>query len=517
MAHHGESIKSINGSLVGLESNYAKYASSRGTIVPDIAKDIQCIRTWVEKQEVASQANSQIETINKLADVTATTVSSLNSLSSGDPLEVMKGCLFIASSIAVFVGSSYGAAAGAICHVLGLILSIKSPAGPDLATVFMEKVHVEHQKFKSEKFSGLQLRVRFMCVNLKSLKTTEDLLGDKALIQTDFPQFIGELAHNFANGLSPGSKVENIHDCLTSMVAYCNAVTSFLVLLSNVLAAFQRIGCDTTYIERLLKEQINDAFQKLEYLSEVEKYMLTCSPNEKRKLYLAFHLRNNLSSYEIVEGFRQGLGMTKMLRLEKIREIMAKANLPRRPKDITHLYCLAEVKGENPYFQLINHTSVPVKVVCDGNVGDHINGLKFRHDLPPFSSYEHIASRETWHFSTGGFFLIYLDGNQRSFEDMFEGMNFRVFAFALSNPLIGIKKLAILEKTNDLSSATGNDCWNQMNSNCSPPINFVHGDKHYTVFGIIRYAGNKLSSFTWQFVVQEYDPRDMEEPLPSKL
>ena len=77
--------------------------------------------------------------------------------------------------------------------------------------------------------------------------------------------------------------------------------------------------------------------------------------------------------------------------------------------------------GDNHYFQLINHTDVPIRVVCYGNVGhDDFNALNFCQDIQPRSSHEHITSKLTWAFSTGGFFVIYFDGRMRSFQDMFE-------------------------------------------------------------------------------------------------
>ena len=67
---------------------------------------------------------------------------------------------------------------------------------------------------------------------------------------------------------------------------------------------------------------------------------------------------------------------------------------------------------------------------------------------------EHIATKYTWFFPTDVFFLVYLDGRVRSFENMFEGRNLKGFEFALSNPFMGLKKTALLEKNPQL--AVGN-------------------------------------------------------------
>ena len=204
------------------------------------------------------------------------------------------------------------------------------------------------------------------------------------------------------------------------------------------------------------------------------------SPSEEviRKMWTIHHYgsRCNLDSCLIVEGFREGLGMPKCeTTLEKVFKAAFSG-----PKDISHLYPQPQTKGDNHYFQLINHTDVPIKVVC-GTTGDHVNGLRFRQDVRAHTSYEHVATKSTWTFSTGGFFIIYLDGRMRSFESMFEGQNFRVFEFALSNPFIGFQKSAILEKTHNLLSVNGQDCWKQTNSNASPPIFTQHALVKFSV------------------------------------
>ena len=56
----------------------------------------------------------------------------------GEPVEVIKGCLNIANTIATVVGGPYGAAAVALCSIFGSVLSLSTPSQPDLATVFIE-------------------------------------------------------------------------------------------------------------------------------------------------------------------------------------------------------------------------------------------------------------------------------------------------------------------------------------------------------------------------------------------
>ena len=50
--------------------------------------------------------------------------------------------------------------------------------------------------------------------------------------------------------------------------------------------------------------------------------------------------------------------------------------------------------------------------------------------------------------------MVHLDGRIKSFENMFEGRNLKVFQFALSNSFVGVKKGAQSEK--DPQLAIGN-------------------------------------------------------------
>ena len=432
-------IDNFNATLVKFENNIINYTTFRSTTIPpDVAKNVQSIRTWVDEQKVSSRKAGRNQVIADVGKVLETSINSLQALSSGQPEEVMKGCLSIAGTIATVVGGPYGAAAGALCGILGSVLSLSTPNEPDLATVFVDKVRVELLKFnhklQSQKFQGLQRRVKNMSSNLNDLNSTSKDLPDKVLFETDFPQFIGEVAENFEKGLSRESKEEDIDDCLRSMVVYCNAQTSFLLLLANVLATFQVTGRQTMFIQNLLNDQKADAIRKLAFLSD-EKYLgpsCALDPIEGGKINMIIHLRNNQPFYEVVEEFRGGLGMTKMPELETIRATVFHSAFC-WPKDIQHLYPQPQTRGDNHYFELINHTDVPIKVVC-GIAGDHVNSLKFSIDVQPRSSYEHTATKRTWTFSTGGFFVIYLDGRMRPFENMFEGRNLKVFEFALSNP-----------------------------------------------------------------------------------
>ena len=57
-----------------------------------------------------------------------------------------------------------------------------------------------------------------------------------------------------------------------------------------------------------------------------------------------------------------------------------------------------------------------------------------------------------------------------------------MFEFALSNPIGGSRKQALVEKTK-LDNLTGEDCRKGMNNGSVPSQYFVHGQSYYAVGG----------------------------------
>ena len=108
------------------------------------------------------------------------------------PLEVIKGCLNIVGNHCKCRRRAHSAVAGALSGIFGSVLSLATPSQPDLATVFIEKVRVELQKFNQKlqrnKFHGLTVRGKNINSSLKTalLSATEDVdLSDRVLFETD--------------------------------------------------------------------------------------------------------------------------------------------------------------------------------------------------------------------------------------------------------------------------------------------------------------------------------------------
>ena len=210
-------VQNLNALLVKFEEYINYYASIRKTSAPDVSRNVQKILSWEEGERINAQQQPEGNKITKVENVIEKCVDFLESLSSGNPAQVMKQCLSIASSVTVLVGGPYGAAAVAICSILTSIFSVNSPKEPDLVTVFTDKVHAELLKFngelKRQTFEGLKSRVKSMNACLKELLGPSNLteLPDKALYETDFPQFIGEVAYNFLKGRDMDSKEEEVN------------------------------------------------------------------------------------------------------------------------------------------------------------------------------------------------------------------------------------------------------------------------------------------------------------------
>ena len=357
--------------------NYGNFSSD-----PKALKKLDDLKSEFENQS----RNDKIKNAGKVIE---TAIYAMDDLKSDSPARVIKGGLSIISSVAVLVGGPYGIAASAICGVLGAILSANSSeTEPDLATVFAQKVRKELQTFRQDAqlrtLTGLQKRMKIMIKNLKLLDPVlpdaakNDQLPDNLLYESDFPQFIGEVSKDITKILSTTDSKEDIDACITAMVVYCNAQMSLMLLLANVIATFEATGRETKFVKSYLDLQEEDALQKLGFLSD-KKYLTPAGllPFEGGKMLKIYHLQSSMYSSLIVDEFRRGLGMTRIPTFQSIKKKMDQAEkyCIHWVSDKKDMYPHPETKQDHHYFQLINHTSFPIKVVC-GTAGGHINGLE---------------------------------------------------------------------------------------------------------------------------------------------
>ena len=120
-----------------------------------------------------------------------------------------------------------------------------------------------------------------------------------------------------------------------------------------------------------------------------------------------------------------------------------------------------------------------------------------------------------------GYFIIYLDEGSQSFEKPFNTENSRVFEFALLNvaestpSAPNIPSINVMDKSTDITNASGDECRKQMKDDKPPPVFFSVGKSHYVVYAKIRSGKNNCKS--WCFVVQKYDANAWSNSLIKRL
>jgi hypothetical protein len=377
----------VNVLIDKFDQSVKHYFNKTNSVSPQLADNVSSIRSWVDEQIASAADDKRNENIEHAGQVIQASISALSDLSSGKSDRVMKGALSIVSSVAVLVGGPHGALAGAMCGILGSVLAAGSPSQPDLAAQLVGVVREELRNFnmelKSERLAGFLGRMAKMNIALKNMKeqtvveskpwwwmggqsknpSKDSDIPDKDLFITDLPQFIYEVASKFDQGLrscdqgmQPSSEGA-INACIASIVAYCNAQAALIILLTNVLATLETTGHKTERIRESLDEHKRDARKKLGMVSDGG----VSVPSQQAKAWMIYHLRNNQLSYEVVEEFRLGLGMSPIPSLEEALA-QAMAAVYTMPDDITDGYPQPQTKGDNHYFQLINHTDCPIKV-----------------------------------------------------------------------------------------------------------------------------------------------------------
>ncbi len=376
----------FNSLVKSFEKNVNNYIKKMNTDSPELADNAKSICAWVDMQFKVGDEPKTIETIEKAGKAIQTSITALNDLMDGKYLE---GGLKIVSTVSGLVGGPYGALAEAVCGMLSSVLSASSPSQPDLGTQLSTIVRDELRKFdqkeRAHQFDGLQQRVTHMNISLKNIKEKAKSrtwwrmvfkflrpskkleIPDKNLFDSAFPQFIGEGKSKLDEHLTLESSQADVNDYIASLVSYCNAQALYMVLLTNVLTTFEVTGQDTKNMLERLELHKNDSRTKLEISVDA------CIPSQRARMAMFYHLRNNMIAYDIVDGFRDGLGLSPIPDLEEVRK-QAEVAANAMPADVSIDYPKPEEKGDSHYFQLINHTIYPVKVctcVCAYNIICH--------------------------------------------------------------------------------------------------------------------------------------------------
>lgn len=81
----------INDLVLKLEVNVNNYISIRKTSAPDVERNIQSILSWAEDEKANAKQGFEEDKIAKVGIVIEKCADSLESLSSEDPIQFMKG------------------------------------------------------------------------------------------------------------------------------------------------------------------------------------------------------------------------------------------------------------------------------------------------------------------------------------------------------------------------------------------------------------------------------------------
>ncbi len=367
----------FNALVKRFEENVSYYIKKTNADSPELADNVKSICAWVDMQIEAGDEPEATKNIEKAGEAVQTSMTAISDLMDGNYLE---GGLKIVSTVTGLVGGPYGALAGAVCGMLSSVLSASSPSQPDLGTQLSIIVRDELRKFNQEerahRFVGLQTRVTKMNIALKNIKENTKRqtlwwlavasvnpskkieIPDKDLLDSDLPQFIGEENSKLNDQLTLESSETDVNNYIASLVSYCNAQALYMILLTNVLTTFEMTGHDTKNIIEILELLKNECHEKLEMVVDGN------IPCQRARMAMFYYVRNNTIAYDVVDGFRDGLGLSQIPDVEKARK-QAEVAASAMPADVSIDYPKPEEKGDIHYFQLINHTNYPIKVcIC---------------------------------------------------------------------------------------------------------------------------------------------------------
>lgn len=492
----------------------------------DMEERINRISDWVDEQKKEKPADMKghIENVGKVLTATANAIPKFKS---GDPFKITSATLDVISSAAVMFGGPYGAAAAALCSIIGAIVSANKPGEPSVVERLSEVVHKElvnfNKKLQNQKYNGLKDRVSDQKHQLQGMSREEKL--DDPNLWNDYTQFLGELSERFESPLpfkyeENLSKDPDVADCVNALVLYCQAHSCFLTLLTAAKGRFEDLGRveEQNMVQRKIEGQTQHAKEKLAFLSN-KKYLtfLGRLPSSGGKLTKILSLTRNPSGTLRVEEVRRSLKLSKMSS-NSVVERAAKRVLKQHVRlDFDYFPFPDSYRNSQLKVQFINNCGLPMKVV-----GSNWKSMMLLQDVPDSRSFEWKPSGS---FSIGGYIIIYNDGKVSSSTEP-EG-NERVIEFAMSKPTFGYSKINIEDKTHG-EFTKGRDTYNKMSHIARKQIYWEQDEEHYIAVADhhviqkrtnFRIAGRPYLKpyFTWRFLVQSFYPIDSDDETDSDI
>ena len=397
---------------------------------------------------------------------------------------------------------------------------------PDTVTKLTDIVHWEFKEFKddasTEKLIGLNKQIKSLKDNLNSLNSTNidskfDWKSWEEMCH-DFEVFMAEILDVFEAPLTKGSDKTVVDRFLVAAVTFCFASTCFQVILAACLAKkisikilyggsnnkLNRMRTELEHIRKLLDTQKERSRTTLRFLSD-RKY-LTESLMEPYVATIAgkiFHIRINLHEFNIVEAFRSCLQLPAMPSYEEVRAGVL-GRMLRNVRLNTDEYYVPSKNYDHHYFQLINETKVPIKIVS-GIVGDDANSLKFIVNVDPQSEFHTSATRNGPIFSTGGCIFVYLNGINRP-DNNPESQTAKKLGFAIDNIFDEEHRQHLIPVGDVDAGGAAMEAWTRITDSVPSPIYWeVPGSPPRYYVATCEHLENQNYD-TYRFIIADYCP-----------
>ena len=496
------SIPKIEEALNDLRSKLADY--------PESQQKLDEVTDWVKIQKDKSKGKTDKKPFEEIDKALKTTMNSIEKFKSKDPLKITTGVLDTMSSLTnlVGVGKPYGFIIRGLWAVVSWLLTERKLNEPNVVDQLAKVVHDKMVHFnrvlQDQKYNGLKRRVSDQIFQFRRMKPGEKL--DDPNLWNDYVQFLGELALRFESPIPfkyEYSLTEDpeVADFVTAVVTYSEAHCCFMALLFVAKAVYADFGVahenDLAAVDRKMDCQINDAKEKLSFLSE-KRFLTFRGKLDGGKLTKIVALSRNIRGRSLVETVRHSLGLSPMHQLSTVessaREV-DKQSVRLKSAEICPSF-LRQYAGIKFSIQFINDVDFPMKIVS-GEVGwSQGNQVKFVQTVQPGSRH-HINLPSS--FSTAGYLI--LDLNNVLGSDIEPPWEYaRVIEFAVSNVFFDTK-ISMQDKT-DSEFSRGLDTLNERSED-AVTLFFSEGEKFYIAKAEIFVC---WPDRIWRFVVQEFDP-----------
>ena len=465
-----------------------------------------------DKNKDICKGKSNKISYEEMKKVITTTTNSVAKFKSKDPLNILKGVLDIVSSLLNLVepGKPYSFILRRLSEAVGVLIIESKPNQPSVVHQLTNVVHHEmihfNKRLHDQKYNGLKRRVSEQIFQLQGIKEEEKL--DDPTLWNDYAQFLGELSIRFESPLPfkyEGNLTEDpdVKDFVAAVVKYSEAHSCFMALLFVAKAKYLELGSthedDVATVDRKMTFQIKEAKEKLSFLSD-KRFLKFRGRIEGGKLTKILALSRITRDRDLVEIVRQSLGLSSMPNSPTV-EASAK-NVSQQEvtlRSVENCNCfLCQFFGYKYSIQFINEADLPIKIVL-GEVGwSHGNQLQFEQNLPPRSSHSQKTNSS---FSTGGYIILYLEGNMLSSDFM----NTRIIEFAVSD-LFYKTKISMQDKT-DAEFLRGLNAYNERSVE-TVTLYFSENGKHYIAKAEIFVC---WPDRTIRFIIQDFDPEAVRD------